>query len=346
MKKAILLSLAVGMCAYLSVASAHKVYSEDYQITIQNSQFSAMQISVHYDNDSLTFKNLDQESHGMSIKKVGAASASRNPTLQAVTAAPANEYTPNFTVNDVGVYEYWLTGLSSVKGTLTVTGSVASPTASVISSPTATATATPTATVSPTMMPSASPTDSPMPSASPSATASPTPVATVTPTMTPSPTSTTTAAPSMTATPVPSMTPTATPEVTPVPTTVPTPTAAPTASPTSTPEILPGFSVFRQTQCSARIVGNNVQTDRLTSTRLIRGTWSLNSLTQNGQTLSAEVTLRSVRLVNLFFRGTPFFNADRSVVPTPVTATFQGSAAQEILDKAATAWCQSATSYR
>jgi hypothetical protein len=127
-----------------------------------------------------------------------------------------------------------------------------------------------------------------------------------------------------TATPTvtPTLEPTATPTETPVPTITPTPTNTPTPTPVG--DVLPAFSVFRKTSCTAQVLNNNsqIRTDKLTAWSLTRGTWNV----------------ENVRTVNLLFGSNPFFNTDQTVSANE-TATFSGLSTPVILDKAAQAWC-------
>lgn len=110
--------------------------------------------------------------------------------------------------------------------------------------------------------------------------------------------------------------------------------------------MLPDFSVFRKTACSARVQGGQVVTDLLGSVRLIRGVWDIVSLSQDDEGVDLEVDLAYVRVVNLFFRGLPFFGADRINTDVSTQISFSSDSLEGVLEDASVAWCRSAKKYR
>ncbi len=264
------------------------------------------------------------------------STASASPTATAtatpvVTASPVITATPSAS--------------PTVVPTATASPTIA-PTESPTATPTASPTITPTMTATPTPVPTVTPTVAPTVTASPSATptASPTVVPTITPTIVPTATATAspTVVPTVTASATPTAVPTVSPTVVPTATPVITATPVPTVSPSPTPagEVLPLFSVFRRTACTATLINNNTQvrTDKLDAVTLLRGTWNVQNFVNTPPNVSLQVQLVSVRNVNLLFGSNPFFGLDRTVAASK-NATFTAASANGVLQKASEAWC-------
>lgn len=368
MYRSLLLVCGIVACGLAAASLNSPVYSQDYEVTITNGQFSTMDLTVHYDDDKVTFKNLDNITRTVVVERDGFND--KTDALDAANSGGDVDYSPNFTDMHIGEWTYRLTG-SEVKGVLTVVGDVATATAT--PSLTAMPTVTPTPTDSPTQIPSltatptgiattmptvsatATPTVNPTATAEITETPAPSPTVTVLPTVTPSPsltpapTATIIATPSASSTPTVSGTPSASPSTTPTATAFPTNSSSPSPSNspvTPLPNMLPSFSIFRSVTCSSQVVGTQVMTDRLSPSTLIRGYWTIKELNQIPSGLSVKVDLEAVRVVNLLFRGSSFFNANKLLTNVESEAQFEGQSLDIVLGKASSAWCSTAQSYR
>lgn len=292
------------------------------------------------------------------------ASATASPTVaptEVPTASPTVEPSATPTVAPTATAVPTVSPTQEPTMTPTVVPT-SSPTFVPSATPTIAPTATPTVapTISPTAVPTATPTVAPTatatPTIAPTATASPTAAPTVVPTVSPTivPTATPTVAPTATAAPTvvptvsPTIAPTATPTTAPtvaptataIPTVMPTVMPTPTATPFPTPVVLPSFSIFRATTCSAQLVSNNTQvvTDELSNVYLNRGLWNVESSVPVINGISMNLRLFQVQQLNLLFRANPFFGGFK-VTPANRLETITGLNTQDVLNKASAAWC-------
>lgn len=307
---------------------------QEYEVTIDNGVFSDLSITMDHE-DTLRFQNNDDVTYTLKLDSASTSIGNRTNVL-----TPDDTYTPPFDDSHVDTWTYYIQGNEAQVGTLVVTA--VSPTATPSATVSATATASPTAT--PTVVPTATVTPTPTVSSSP----------TLTPTQSPTPTAVPTATVSPTATPIPTLTPTPSATSTVSPTVVPTstPTLAPTASPTATPVptplpegTVPGFSLFRSTQCTAEVIGDSVITERLSSSKLVRGYWDIEEMSSSQGVTSLDVELDRVRVINLFFRSL-FFKGDVTYNNLDQSASFEGTSLNNVLGQASDAWCQQAMLFR
>jgi plastocyanin len=361
--KNLLIGSGIGLFFFaVYVTSGGISHAATKSVSILNNSFTPSILSA-VEGDTIVWTNNDTIGHRLDILNATDSSlVIGNDLLPKVSTSTAGR-TLSRKFNDTGDFIYRLDQQASISGQLTIfpliTVETPTPTAIFSPTPTATATATATPTISPTATPTVQPTATASPSAiptiAPTPTVSPTMIPTSTPTVVPTasptilptatPTIAPTASPSATPTSIPTVAPTASPTLAPTasPTMSPVPTVVPTISPTATPtpgEVLPAFSVFRRTSCTAALVNNatQIRTDKLNAITLKRGTWNVLSLQNNPPTVSAQVKLISVRTVNLMFGNNPFFGLDRTVAAN-FTTTFTDTSVDGVLGDARDAWC-------
>jgi plastocyanin len=306
--------LITGFAVYILRVNAFAA-EEPTLVLIQNRQFVPSQLQIEV-GKQVRFVNMDDVAYEFRIRKQGLTGVykSKSKSFSPATSATGTTYTTSFGEDDVGNYEYVITGESPVVGNLVVV-SVAS-------------SASPSASVSPTASVGASASVNPSPSLMVSLTPSPS--------VQVSPSASVVAVPSMTgsASPIASVSPSPSSSVS------PTPSVPPLSG-----EDLPGFALLRRTSCTAEVVGSSVITERISSVKLIRGYWDITSLVQNQQGVKVNVSLDRVRVVNLFFRNSRFFRGDVTYNNLGETAIFEGENLGQVLDKAGDAWCRKAVFY-
>jgi hypothetical protein len=335
--------LLLGLVVYLGGST----YAATRTIEIANDEFLPISVNANV-GDTLVWNNTDLESHRLIVRHAtNSGLVVVDTILQPVSATDsADTLEKVFDSALIASFEYLVDNNELTKGALVVSAlATATPSATVAVSPTASVSASPM----PSASPSASPNISPTPSASAIPTGTPAITASPMPTVSPSATASPTASPIMTIAPTssPLVTASPMPTVTPIPTIAPTlvPTATPASTPvvTAAPEmnVLPGFSVFRKTTCSALFLSNNsiVQTDKLSSAYIKRGTWNVLSLTNQNGVAEASMKLASIRTINLFFGGNPFFSGDMTE-SGDLVKTFSAPSNQGILNQASSAWCK------
>ncbi len=366
--KNLLIGGSVGLAFFgLYLHSNISAHAATKTITILNSAFSDS-LAIVNAGDTVVWQNNDTFGHRLDILNASDSSFLAGDDLSPKVSTSTSGRTLSRKFNTEGLFIYRLDQQASMSGTLTVVPSIVVPTVTPSATATATATAVPTATatVTPTLTPTASPTPSVTATASPTATPalSPTPSPSLTPsptpTLTPTPTVTSTpsATPTVTITASPTVSPSATASPTPTPSMTASPTTSPTSSPTATPtssitpsptstpvppvgEVLPAFSVFRPTMCSALLITNNTQirTDKLGAVTLRRGIWNVENLVNTPPNVSVQARLIAIRTVNLLFGNNPFFGLDRTVSAN-TASTFNAASVEGALQKAAQAWCK------
>jgi plastocyanin len=346
LKNLILGSAVVLLFAGVFIQASRNVSAATKTINIDGNLFSPLNQIIAV-GDQILFENEDFVPHVLEIRRATDSGLIHTENFAAKTAETKDTYSRTFGV--VGDFNLIL-DTNVATGSVTVLQATPSPTVS--PSPTASPEPTVSSSPTPTVTPSSSATASPTPTLSPTptVTVAPTVSPTATPTSSPSPT----VAPTVTASPTvaptviasPTMSPTPVPSVTVTPTASPSPTVAPTATPTPSapsaplPAVLPGFSVFRSTACTAQINTGNTQvlTDKLSSIYMTRGYWNVTSITPVNNGISLSAVLYQVQKINLLFGGNPFFGGNRVTLANE-TAVFEGTTVPVVLQKASSAWC-------
>jgi hypothetical protein len=79
-------------------------------------------------------------------------------------------------------------------------------------------------------------------------------------------------------------------------------------------------------------------TEKLSSSYLKQGTWTLESSSNVNNKLVVNARLNSVRTVNLFFRGNSFFGGDKTTSSNELKV-FSGVTLNDVLKNASDSWC-------